>query len=78
MGPAGVASQSCACSHGRVECINESLSSLPIGSSDGIGAVADGDCVGITLIDELIAHEFSDDGRVQGRSMLIVIANGSE
>jgi hypothetical protein len=51
--------------HGRVECINQGLSTLAVGSSDSRGAVADGDIVRIALVDKLIADELGDDVSVQ-------------
>ena len=64
--------------HGRVECINQGLSTLAVGSSDSRGAVVDCDGVRIARVDELIANKLGDDVGVQSRSMLEVIAHRGE
>lgn len=64
--------------HCGVECINQGLSTLAVGSGDSRCAVVDGDGVRIARVDELIANKLGDDVGVQSRSMREVTAHRGE
>jgi hypothetical protein len=62
----------------RVEGVGDGLSAEALGCLLGSLAVVNGDLVGVALVDELVAEEFGDDIRVQGRAVVKVVTDGGE